>query len=683
MVNFLYPMWLWGLLLTPLIYVLQQRHTAANTLIASHLQQAKSQQGQKKSSKSKPSDHHLSPLLSMTRKVGLPGLNAKWLSVGWFITLLALSGPHWRQAEMPVTQSEQARVLVMDMSLSMLGEDIKPSRYTQSIFKTMDLLPQLEDGYTGVVAYTADAYIVSPLTHDTATIRSQLPNLSPNLMPIQGKNAATGVERAIELLSQSGYLSGDIVLITSGISEREQAAISALLKKTNYRLSAYPLATTQGTPIFDLDRQILTDGQGQTVVSRLTPSRLRELTRQSGGIYVSYRNDNQDIERLSQFVMNADNHLGNTQSSANDKMLASQVINDGYWLVWIIAGFVIFSFRRGAIWSLALVLALPLTQPLEAAETALSQVWKNNERQAFELYEQGHYEAAAQKFDDPMWQGSAWYEHGDYHAAVDAFERVGDSQADYNLANAYAQIRELEKAAMLYRKVLSDDPEHLDAAENLALVESLMQNQDQENQEGDPSGEDSSNGESQEPGQDDSQGENQDQQGDSQGEQSQDSSSQSGDSQQEDSQGNSSQDSSSQDSSSQNAPSQNSASQNNELQGDDPQQNNDAAQPTGSPEENGEPDAGSDERAFSNTEADQQAQENKQEGGLETGEETDQEETLDNAVAASPQAGQLEEGNPVLNKLDQIPDDRARLLRNQMILQARERPQPSMEATEW
>lgn len=78
---------------------------------------------------------------------------------------------------------------MMDMSMSLYATDIKPNRLTQARYKALDLLSLWKEGLTGMVAYAGDAYTISPLTSDINTIKSQVPNLSPDIMPYQGSNA--------------------------------------------------------------------------------------------------------------------------------------------------------------------------------------------------------------------------------------------------------------------------------------------------------------------------------------------------------------------------------------------------------------------------------------------------------------------------------------------------------------
>ncbi|GAL31018.1 TPR domain protein in aerotolerance operon [Vibrio variabilis] len=71
------------------------------------------------------------------------------------------------------------------MSQSVYAEDIKPSRLAQIRYKALDILSLFEQGQTGLVAYAGDAYTLSPLTTDAATLANAIQYLSPEIMPFQ------------------------------------------------------------------------------------------------------------------------------------------------------------------------------------------------------------------------------------------------------------------------------------------------------------------------------------------------------------------------------------------------------------------------------------------------------------------------------------------------------------------
>jgi Ca-activated chloride channel family protein len=105
------------------------------------------------------------------------------LFLAWCLAALAAAGPSWKQLPQPVMQKQDALVLVLDLSYSMLATDLEPSRQDRVRRKILDLLRERREGLTALIAYAGDAHIVAPLTDDNPTIANLLPALNPGMMP--------------------------------------------------------------------------------------------------------------------------------------------------------------------------------------------------------------------------------------------------------------------------------------------------------------------------------------------------------------------------------------------------------------------------------------------------------------------------------------------------------------------
>jgi len=148
------------------------------------------------------------------------------LALVWIIAVIALADPVWEKIPRPIFQTNAARVIVLDLSNSMLIEDLKPSRLARARFKIEDILSREEEGQTGLVLFAGEAFTASPLTRDTETIRSILKVLTPQIMPAQGSRADLGLAKAHELLKQAGIINGQVLLIADGVSQKS-ASLSA------------------------------------------------------------------------------------------------------------------------------------------------------------------------------------------------------------------------------------------------------------------------------------------------------------------------------------------------------------------------------------------------------------------------------------------------------------------------
>ncbi|MCK5665273.1 MAG: VWA domain-containing protein, partial [Thiotrichaceae bacterium] len=120
----------------------------------------------------------------------------KWQWLGAFsflllifsIAIIALAGPSWEKKEQPVFQQDDALVVILDLSLSMNANDIKPSRLERAKHKLIDILKLKKEGQTALIAFSGDAHTVSPLTIDNKTIISLLPALTVSIMPLPGSH---------------------------------------------------------------------------------------------------------------------------------------------------------------------------------------------------------------------------------------------------------------------------------------------------------------------------------------------------------------------------------------------------------------------------------------------------------------------------------------------------------------
>lgn len=151
------------------------------------------------------------------------GAKRPWLFALIFALLagaiIALAGPSWRKLPTPVYSNQDALVILLDLSPSMMATDLSPDRLTRARLKILDILRQREDGLTALVAYGGEAHVVTPLTEDTATIANLVPALSPSIVPVPGSNIEMAVEEGLRLLRDGASGRGRLLAVTDGIDE--------------------------------------------------------------------------------------------------------------------------------------------------------------------------------------------------------------------------------------------------------------------------------------------------------------------------------------------------------------------------------------------------------------------------------------------------------------------------------
>lgn len=405
-----------------------------------------------------------------TRSSYLPWV---WLSV--ILSIFALAGPSWSQQARPVFSKQEALVIVLDMSLSMLAQDQKPDRATRSKLKLMDLLEQRQEGLTALVAFAGNAYTVAPLTSDTATIRNLLPALDPALMPELGSAAEKGVEQAEMLFRQAGVTKGHILLVTDGLDETaSRQARKALGKDT--RLSILAIGTEGGAPIPLGDQGFVKDAQGNVIISQLDLAPLIKLQSDTSARLSQLQLDNSDLDHLMA------ERFTDHQLKEEKEAKAPLWIEQGHWFLLPVLPLAALAFRKGWLLLLPLILLLPSEQSL-AVQIGFSPE-QQSQRAGEQAYEAQDYEAASQLLTDPAWQGSAYYRNKEYSKAAQAWKNDTSAQGYYNLGNALFRQGQYQEAIDAYQQSLALQPEQPDARHNQALAQKRLEeqtrNQDQD-----------------------------------------------------------------------------------------------------------------------------------------------------------------------------------------------------------
>ncbi len=427
------------------------------------------------------------------------------------LATLALAGPTWSRLPQPVFSSTQALVIALDLSRSMNATDVAPSRIERARFKIADLLRLRREGQTALVVYAGDAFTVAPLTDDAATLLSQLPALTPAIMPVPGNHAAAALARARELLRQAGLGRGDVLLITDETEGDAAIQAAAALRGDGYRVSVLGVGTDQGAPIPLPDGSFLKDDNGEIVIPALEDAPLRQLASAGSGIYRRLAVDDADIDALTALL---DQRPSNAETQATE--LQADIWRDqGPWLVLALLPLAALAFRRGLVLALILTV-LPVPRPAQAMEW--TDLWLRADQQGKQALDEGDAARAAELFQDPRWRGAAKYQAGDFKGALEALEKHTDADDLYNRGNALARMGQYQEAVAAYDQSLALRPDHADAKFNRELVRKQLQPPPQEQsrqQDGDQKDADQQSG-GQGAGQQDAAGKNQPSAGDPQ-----------------------------------------------------------------------------------------------------------------------------------------------------------------------
>ena len=389
------------------------------------------------------------------------------LGLGWLLAALALMGPSWQRVEQATQKPADPLVVMLELTPEMLATDSSPTRLEQARRKVYDLLQNRSDAQTAVIVYAGSAHTLVPLSDDLATSRNLLEALKPSIMPQPGHRADLAVGKALQLLDQGALGQGRLLLIGSSLSAQEREGIRNRLGSDAPPLLMLGIGTRDGAPVVDENGQLLKDDQGAILLPRLDSPDLRSFLLDIGGRYRQARLDDNDLRGLG--LLDGALHLRADGQTQRLDTWADQ----GYWLLLPLLLLAACAGRRGWLFCLPLLFLLP--QPSYAF--SFTDLWLRPDQQGLRLLEQKKPLQAVQHFEDPMWQGMALYQAGDYAAAAERFAEVNSASAHYNRGNALAMAGELEAAIDAYEQALERQPELQAAAQNKALIEQLLEEQ--------------------------------------------------------------------------------------------------------------------------------------------------------------------------------------------------------------
>ncbi|PKM19729.1 MAG: colicin transporter [Gammaproteobacteria bacterium HGW-Gammaproteobacteria-15] len=460
--HFLRPLWLLAalpvLLFTVLLYYYRREQSPWHSLIAPHLQQVLLG-GQ---------------LLIKKQPLALPLLVLCWLT-----TTLALAGPSWQKLPQPAFALKKATVLVLDMSLSMRATDMAPDRLTQQRFAALDFTEQLKEGELALLSFAGDAFIISPLTPDHNNIRLLIPDLKPEIMPVQGSNLLAALQQADKLLRQAGYVRGDVVVFTDGFDNNSLREMQDLLNNWPHRLSVLGFGTEAGAPVKLESGELLKSATGAVVVPKLPQAQLAALAKRSGGVYAQATASASALDDL----LNLPALSALDQADTGKQIQGDQWQDNAVYLVWLLLPLLLLQRKFSSLLSLGVLMLLPY----QADAVEWRDLWQTKQQQAKQDYASGDFASAQQKFNDPLWRGNAAYRSGDYSSAEQAFRQAAEqnpgADALHNLGNSLAQQQRYDEALTAYQQALQHNKDFAPAQQNADLMQQLLQQQEQEKQQ--------------------------------------------------------------------------------------------------------------------------------------------------------------------------------------------------------
>jgi len=232
---------------------------------------------------------------------GRQRLKAVLIVLSIVLLVTAISRPRWGYQWEDIKRVGVDIIVGVDVSRSMLAEDISPSRLARAQRKLKDFTGMLDGDRVGLVVFAGSSFLQCPLTLDYGAFSMFLEDLSPDMIPVPGTDMAAAIRTATRAFNRRERTSKALILITDGEnhgSDVMQAAQEA--GREGVRIFVIGIGTPDGTPVPAVDGKggFLQDRSGNLVLSRLDEKALQKIVLETGGAYVRSVTGDLDLETI-------------------------------------------------------------------------------------------------------------------------------------------------------------------------------------------------------------------------------------------------------------------------------------------------------------------------------------------------------------------------------------------------
>ncbi|HEY8650444.1 MAG TPA: VWA domain-containing protein [Chthoniobacterales bacterium] len=430
------------------------------------------------------------------------------LSVLAFV-LISLARPRWGYAYDETKRKGLDLILAVDTSRSMLSNDVQPNRLERVKLAAQDLINELQGERVGLIAFAGRAFLQAPLTIDYDAAVTSITDLDTKSIPEGGTNISEAIALAIRTYGKSAIGNRALIIFTDGEELSGDAVTSAkTAAAAGVRIFTVGIGTREGSLIPIKGEEggtaFVKDSKGQVVKSRLDETRLQEIAKSTGGFYLHLENGPRTMKQL--FI----DGLGKMQAGEIDARLSRRPIERYEWPLAVaiiaLAVSLLINDRKRSRQPTGLKLPREITAAA-AAVFLLSAAIARATSPGLEFYRQDKFHEAYDHFEQTLKEnpdarqadriefdaGAAAYKMKDYGKALESFSQAllsrdpqVQSKSQYNLGNTLYEHGETQKsdakkltdwtdALRHYEQTLKLEPKNQEARDNYEFVKKKIE----------------------------------------------------------------------------------------------------------------------------------------------------------------------------------------------------------------
>ena len=425
------------------------------------------------------------------------------LSLALFSIIVGLANLRMGDKSEKVQRKGVDVVIALDVSKSMLAQDVQPDRLTRAKQLIMRMTDKMQNDRVALIVFAGKAYLQVPLTIDYSAVKMMLQGVSPDMVPTQGTVIGDAIDMAMKSFSQNERKYKSLIIISDG-EDHDETAIDKTREASENGVIVHTvgIGSPQGATLYDPQtKAVKLDENGSPVVSKLNEDEMRSIAAAGHGTYSLLQNTDEVANKLTTQL-----------ESMEQKSLGSVVFTDftSYYQYFLIAGFLLLLIE----WLLPGTSAAAKKNKSVVAKTAVTLLFlllagycsfaQSNRflRQGNALYEQQKYKEAAADYQKALAKdpnntpglfnfGNSLYQQKLYDSSRKVMEttakaskdKTGKAAANYNIGNTYMSQQKWDDAVNAYKNTLRNNPQDVDAKYNLSYAEEMQKKQQQQNKD--------------------------------------------------------------------------------------------------------------------------------------------------------------------------------------------------------
>jgi Ca-activated chloride channel family protein len=237
------------------------------------------------------------------KSISNPGWKFALIMLSYIFLVFGLANPQIGSKLHKVERKGSDLVIALDVSNSMLAQDIRPDRLSRAKQALSRLIDRLEGDRIGIVVFAGKAYSQLPITSDYSAAKMFLNTISTEIVPVQGTAIADAISLSIDSFEDDDH--GKAIIVMTDGENHEGDAVEAARKAAEKGINVYTIGMglPDGAPIpeFNSRKQLIgykKDSQGNVIISKLNETMLRQIAAAGNGKFILASNRSGGLEQI-------------------------------------------------------------------------------------------------------------------------------------------------------------------------------------------------------------------------------------------------------------------------------------------------------------------------------------------------------------------------------------------------